>query len=647
MDHVQTWTLAGFLAELQRITERMPDRRFVFILGAGASIQSGVKSAHVLATEWMQIIHHRDIETQIEFDEWLHQNPLQIDEWEPRNLARFYPTIFEHCFSGDHEAGYAALESAIEPGKPSFGYAVLSWIMTNTNNNMVITTNFDNLVADSLYLYGQRTPHVIGHESLAGYLKPLGGRPMVAKIHRDLFTDPINDASGTGELKAPWINALKSIFKFYTPIFIGYGGNDGSLMNFLSALSPADISGRPFWCYYEPAGKPSEAIKRLLQKHKGILIPTLDWDTLMLSIGNAWGYQHQSQIDALDKHILSMKDTLQQQILQTSQDGGSAVKEKLKPSPKDDQSKSWLDWALEAQAEDNINNRISIYDKALNELPNSSKLHIQYASLLRRLDRADDAEKHYLKAIEIDPEEAIAHHNYANILATSGRKNEAIPHYIKAIEIAPNDAGYHNSYASLLSDIGRFDEAEDLYKKAISLDPNDPFLYCSYADFLNDLSRDSEADDIFKTALNIGQNDAFTHNRYASFLLKKNRFEESEIHYKRAIEINPKYVFAMNGYAYLLLNSGRQDEAEKLYKMAIELEPKNKFTHNNYAKLLSDTGRFDEAEKHFKKAIEIDPNNQYAYHEYALLLRKLDRTDEAEALVGSMNHQVSSGVHIN
>lgn len=641
MDHVQTWTLAGFLAELQRITERMPDRRFVFILGAGASIQSGVKSAHVLATEWMQIIHHRDIETQVEFDEWLNQNPLRLDEWEPRNLARFYPTIFEHCFSGDHEAGYAALESAIEPGKPSFGYAVLAWIMTNTNNNMVITTNFDNLVADSLYLYGQRTPHVIGHESLAGYLKPLGGRPMVAKIHRDLFTDPINDASGTGELKAPWVNALKSIFKFYTPIFIGYGGNDGSLMNFLSALSPADISGRPFWCYYEPAGKPSEAIKGLLQKHKGILIPTLDWDTLMLSIGNAWGYQHQSQIDALDKHILSMKDTLQQQILQTSQGGSSAVKEKLKPVSKNDRSKSWLDWALEAQAKDDNDDKVAIYEKALIELPNSSKLHNQYATLLTILYRDDDAEKHYLKAIEIDPEDSMAHHAYANLLVNSGRDDKAIPHYIKALEIAPDNADYHNSYASLLNKLGRFDEAEQFYKRAISLDPNDAFIYCSYADFLNDLDRNQEAEDIFKMAINADQNDAFIHSRYASFLLNTHRVEESELHYKKAIDIDSEYVFAYAGYANLLRDMNRQDEAEKFYLKAIELDQDADFIHNHYAKLLSDIGRFDEAEKHFKKAIEINPSNQYIYHEYANLLHKMGRIDEAEELVASVNHQTS------
>ncbi|HHQ4705741.1 TPA: tetratricopeptide repeat protein [Aeromonas hydrophila] len=641
MDHVQTWTLAGFLAELQRITERMPDRRFVFILGAGASIQSGVKSAHVLATEWMQIIHHRDIETQIEFDEWLHQNPLQIDEWEPRNLARFYPKIFEHCFSGDHEAGYAALENAIEPGKPSFGYAVLAWIMTNTNNNMVITTNFDNLVADSLYLYGQRTPHVIGHESLAGYLKPLGGRPIIAKIHRDLFTDPINDASGTGELKAPWVNALKSIFKFYTPIFIGYGGNDGSLMNFLSALSTADISGRPFWCYYEPAGKPSEAIKVLLQKHKGILIPTLDWDTLMLSIGNAWGYQHQSQIDALDKHILSMKDTLQQQILQTSQDGSSAVKEKLKPVPKNDQSKSWLDWALEAQAKDDNDDKIAIYEKALSELPNSSKLHSQYATLLTILNRDDDAEKHYLKAIDIDPEDSLAHHAYANLLVSSGKNDKAIPHYIKALEITPDNADYHNSYASLLKNIGRFDEAEQLYRRAISLDPNDAFIYCSYADFLNDLGRNNEAEDIFKMAINADQNDAFIHSRYASFLFSMHRFEESELHYEKAIRIDSDYVFAYAGYANLLRDTNRQDEAESFYLKAIELDQNADFIHSHYAKLLSNIGRFDEAEKHFKKAFEINPSSQYIYHEYANLLHKMGRIDEAEKLVASMNHQIS------
>lgn len=85
---------------------------------------------------------------------------------------------------------------------------------------MVITTNFDNLVADAVSIYGGTYPHVIGHESLASYAKPLSRRPIVAKIHRDLFTDPINTCEGTSSLEQSWNQTLKNIFKFYTPYLL-------------------------------------------------------------------------------------------------------------------------------------------------------------------------------------------------------------------------------------------------------------------------------------------------------------------------------------------------------------------------------------------------------------------------------------------
>ena len=37
--------------------------------------------------------------------------------------------------------------------EPSFGYSVLAQILAGTRHNVVITTNFDNLVVDALSFY--------------------------------------------------------------------------------------------------------------------------------------------------------------------------------------------------------------------------------------------------------------------------------------------------------------------------------------------------------------------------------------------------------------------------------------------------------------------------------------------------------------
>ena len=70
--------------------------------------------------------------------------------------------------------------------EPSFGYSVLAQILAGTRHNVIITTNFDNLVVDALSFYCRKSPFVCGHESLTGFVRPQLKHALIAKIHRDL-----------------------------------------------------------------------------------------------------------------------------------------------------------------------------------------------------------------------------------------------------------------------------------------------------------------------------------------------------------------------------------------------------------------------------------------------------------------------------
>jgi hypothetical protein len=154
---------------------------------------------------------------------------------------------------------YAFLENAMADKEPSYGYSVLAQILAHTRHQVVITTNFDNLVGDALSIYTRTFPFICGHESLTSFVRPDLRHPLIAKIHRDLLLEPINTSEGTAALSPRWIKALSEIFTFYTPIVLGYGGNDGSLMDFLSSLK-RPVTGGLFWCHRidsEPEGEGS------------------------------------------------------------------------------------------------------------------------------------------------------------------------------------------------------------------------------------------------------------------------------------------------------------------------------------------------------------------------------------------------------
>ena len=74
---------------------------------------------------------------------------------------------------------------------------------------------------------------IIGHETLAHYISRQINRPTIIKIHRDLLFDPKNTVEEVEVLHDNWKKALDNVFSDYHPIFIGYAGNDNSLMDFL------------------------------------------------------------------------------------------------------------------------------------------------------------------------------------------------------------------------------------------------------------------------------------------------------------------------------------------------------------------------------------------------------------------------------
>ncbi len=133
----------------------------------------------------------------------------------------------------------------------------------------------------------------------------------------------------------------------------------------------------------------------------------------------------------------------------------------------------------------------------------SSSAHNNYAVLLSKLKRNEEAEKHYLEALSINPDNATFHYNYANLLSKLNRNEEAEKHYLEALRINPDNAKFHNNYASLLSNLNRNEEAEKYYLEGLKINPNDAWIRTAYADFLQEIMRIDEAIIAYRKALKL------------------------------------------------------------------------------------------------------------------------------------------------
>ena len=605
--------------------------KFCFLIGAGASMSSGIPSGADLARKWIQEIEEdcgKD-----DFAKW--KNKVGISE---DNVGEFYPQIYEKRFGHIPESGYDCIRHYMEGKEPSLGYLILANIMVREKHNVVITTNFDNLLEDAIRTYTKEKPFIAGHEALADYVPKRSDRPIILKLHRDLFLQPFSDQLNTDILQAAWESILGKFLSDYHLIVLGYGGNDGSLMNYLLKLK----NRKPiYWCVRNTDKATSKSLwntlsskaKRLL-KNNGYLVPIDGFDRFMYDCYAALGYKFLEGIEKIEKpksihEILKPNyariESIQTQLRQLSQTEEELSKESFQ-SIKSFLPDSWM-WILKANQEKDIEKKDKIYREGIAKYPQDANLLGDYALFLKNIRHDyDQAEVYYKRALEADPNHANTLGNYAVFLKDIRHDyDQAEVYYKRALEADPNHANTLGNYAVFLKDIRHdYDQAEVYYKRALEADPNHANTLGNYALFLHTIRHAyDQAEAYYKRALEADPKNANALGNYALFLNDiRQDYDQAETYYKRALEADPNHANTLGNYAVFLQDIRHAyDQAEAYYKRALEADPKSANKLGNYAVFLNDIRHdYDQAEAYYKRALEADPNHANNLGNYAHFL---------------------------
>ncbi|MCK6543056.1 SIR2 family protein [bacterium] len=473
MDQPEEIELQTFIKQFHR--DRVSVRKYCFILGAGASKQSGIPTGGELAKIWLDGIKNL---YRSQYDQW--KNEKNIDE---QNPAIHYSAIYDKRFKLNPEEGFAQLVQIMDGKEPSIGYSVLAQLLTDPFHNVVITTNFDSMTEDALFIYTRRKPLVCGHESLASFINITSNRPVIAKIHRDLLFAPKSNSDETSQLAKGWIDALTQIFRYYTPVFIGYGGNDGSLMEYLEKLET--LSNGMFWCYRNADGKPNERIQKLLTNQKGFLIPIDGFDEMMIALNEEMEYPLKDQeiLNVAEQRVKKYREQIEKLNKENpASETARAIELANEKSPR-----TWWSVELEVQTEEDLNKKDNIYKKGLNEFPDSIDLYACYAVFLTDfLKDYNKAENFYKKALSKNQNHFYINGNYANFLNRIKKDYKAAEkYYKKAIELDPENPDNYGNYGIFLHTIRQNDnEAAICYSKAINLGTINPIIFGNFAQLL-------------------------------------------------------------------------------------------------------------------------------------------------------------------
>ncbi|MBZ4333647.1 SIR2 family protein [Corallococcus sp. AS-1-12] len=560
----------------------------------------------------MRELHQRmDTSAQI-FEKWATEKSLEIDGFTIADAATFYSQIYERRFRNHPDEGYAYLEELMAGKDPSPGYSILAKAMENTRHRLVVTTNFDNLVADALSVYTDAFPFVVGHEALTGFVRAAMRRPLVCKIHRDLLLGPKSDPRSLKRLHETWAGALRALFAHYTPVFIGYGGNDDSLMDLLESLDQGDIKGQLIWCYYEKS-TPSRRIVELVAHHKGALVPVPDFDLLMILLGSALGIEPLDSV--IEERAKKRAENYRERVLSLDTSGHPEVTAALSSTL--ERAGGWWAWDARAQREVEPGKREALYRQGLHKFPKSAELHSRFAQFLMvALGKATDAEAVWRKALEINPDDAAIYLGIAYIQLRFLRNPSSSEVYFqKALELAPEEPHVLIAYAELLGEyLGRVEEAAALFLKAITLYGNNPAGYIGYAGFM--------------------------------VLVRKN-IDAGELHFKEAVDLAPGSPAALGALALFYAEfRGDFERSDALFNRAIGLAPKNQGLAANYAESLVVQKRFHDAKIVILRALDNGAMNFGAILVLNFLAAIVERSEgrDDSRFLGKVKAMLSEGV---
>jgi tetratricopeptide (TPR) repeat protein len=520
-------TESGFLTEFLNQHTQRTDRPFCFILGAGVSRSSGIPTGGEMARVWLQELHEATNFDGLDVEAWATPERLEIEGFAVDKLPNFYPQLYQRRYGEYEQGGYAFLESQMEGKEPSYGYSVLSYLLSETQHRVVITTNFDNLVADALSIHSSRFPLVIGHDALAQYAAVELRRPLVAKVHGALGFSPKSQPNDISHLPEGWRIALGRILDRYTPIVIGYEGNDGSLMGFLKSL-PKHTPDRIFWCVYAPDAKGidclelvSSEVREYVESRRGRFVPIRGFDELMAKLLTK--LREKGSVPDLYERLKERArqrernyDEQQRRLFEAAVASEPIGKRKAEPRGLDSKfettkadpalseavseiadsrkDKPWWVWTNEADAELTVAAKEKIYLQALDAFPNNVHLLRDYAITLERSDEYDKAEDVYKRALAAHPKDSLTLVFYGDfLLAHRNNPEHAEEFYKRALEADPSSDYVLASYADLLHQMGKdLDKAEDLYEKALEINPQSRYALGRFSVFMRDIRGDPE-----------------------------------------------------------------------------------------------------------------------------------------------------------
>jgi tetratricopeptide (TPR) repeat protein len=216
-------------------------------------------------------------------------------------------------------------------------------------------------------------------------------------------------------------------------------------------------------------------------------------------------------------------------------------------------------------------------------------------------DDPAEAARNFARCIEALDEHAPAHENYARVLWRLGREDEAIAHFQRAAELDPRAPEPETGLGQIALARGELEQARVHLEAALARDPRHTEAHVAlaqvymglgqekkarhHADISRTLPQTSKRQDVYGTP-SVPPAGARARTQYGRQLERRGQTEEAEREYRTALQANPDYYAARSRLVKLLVGAGRRDEAIELLREAQRRNPELERAQKDLERLL-------------------------------------------------------------
>ena len=258
---------------------------YSLLLGAGASVTSGVRSGQTLVREWKKEVYEElNQDDNITLDEFF--LPGKAPSWYEE--VNSYAALFENRYDLQRHRRMF-VEREVSKAKPSMGYAYLVKLIENGFFNTVFTTNFDDLLNEAFYRFSNNRPIVCAHDSSISGVTVTSTRPKIIKLHGDYLYENIKATlRETESLETNMKMKFQEFAKDFGLIVIGYSGQDRSIMDILNYLLQKEdyFKNGIFWCIRKGDYNIGSELKKLLWRDRVYFVEIDGFDELFAELNH-------------------------------------------------------------------------------------------------------------------------------------------------------------------------------------------------------------------------------------------------------------------------------------------------------------------------------------------------------------------------